>query len=321
MHLLFWLYIVALLSAAAAVAITCFVQAQHHTPVARLFALCTAALLLITLSLVLQHYALLHLGELRYRFSVFALVVMVAGSAGLVGTAPFLYHELFGRSVGLPLRLAYICLATVFLGLAVSLFFRSGSLSILIALNLMLFGTVGFGIVYMIVRYRLIGDRRLRRAVRVVVAVFALFTPLIVLDAMLMRLPLPPVVAAFEGTILPTFLLIANVLAIRFASTYLNEPPYVVGGRISCSFRSTYDVSLREADIIGMIVEGKTPRQVADALMISAGTVEDHLYAVCRKTSVKNPTQLVNLIREHRGCDISPSRGTPPARDPSRARA
>ncbi len=307
-HLLFWFYTVALLSGAAAVAITVFVQSQHRTPLSLLFALFTVALFLMNLSLVLQHYALLHPGELRYRFGVFALGVMVAGSALFVGTAPFLYHRLFGRTVGLALRLVYLALAAVFLVLATTLFYTSGSYSILVVLNAIFFGMVGFGVVYMIVRYRHTGDRRLRRAVRVIAVLFALFTPLIVLDAMLVRMPLPPFAVAFEGTALPAILLVANLLAMRFASSYLNEPPYLVGGRISSSFRSTYDVSLREADIIGMVVEGKTARQVADSLMISVGTVEDHLYAVCRKTRVKNPNELVNLVLEHRGSDARESR-------------
>ena len=303
MHLLFWLYTIALLSGSAAVAIAFFVQSQHHTPVALLFALFTVAIFLINLSLVLQHYVLLHPGDLRYRFAVFALVVMVAGSTLFVGTAPFLYHRLFGRTAGPRLRIAYLVLAAVFLVLAASLFYRSGSPSVLIVLNAVFFGMVGFGVVYMITRYRRTGDRRLRRAVRGVVGLFALFVPLIVLDAMLVRMPLPPSAVVFEGTVLPAFLLVVNVLAIRFATSYLNDPPYLVGGRVSSSFRSTYDVSVREADIIAMIVEGKSLRQVADSMMISAGTVENHLYAVCRKTRVKNPTELVNLVLEHRGSD------------------
>ena len=50
-----------------------------------------------------------------------------------------------------------------------------------------------------------------------------------------------------------------------------------------------------------MHMDGKTKREMADSLEISASNVEDHLYGVCRKADVRNPVELVNLILEHRG--------------------
>ena len=57
-----------------------------------------------------------------------------------------------------------------------------------------------------------------------------------------------------------------------------------------------YNISPREREIVKLICEGKTNRQIADELFISLQTVKDHVYRIYRKTNVKNRVQLVTLF-------------------------
>jgi DNA-binding CsgD family transcriptional regulator len=57
-----------------------------------------------------------------------------------------------------------------------------------------------------------------------------------------------------------------------------------------------YDISPREREVIRLICEGKTNREIANELFISVQTVKDHAYRIFRKTGVKNRVQLVSLF-------------------------
>jgi DNA-binding CsgD family transcriptional regulator len=297
-HLIFWVYIVALLSGSASSAIAFFVYSQHRKPVELGFGLFLVSLFLIVASMAVQQYA--EVAAETYAVRLVALLLMITGSAGYMFVWPHFYHPLVGSTPPRWLRVLYGVIGVAFLLLAMSVFLAPESMAILVSLNLMLFGMIAYGIVAITVRYRRIGDRRLRRAVRVFLIVSAVFFPLMYLDSILMYLPAIGVLQLLDGTALPTFFIVLNVLAIRFAATYLNEPAYLVDGRISDHFRSLYGISDREGQIIGLLVDGHTGREVAESLYISAKTVENHVYNIYQKTQVRNRVELVNLIQEHR---------------------
>lgn len=60
---------------------------------------------------------------------------------------------------------------------------------------------------------------------------------------------------------------------------------------------SKYNISEREREIIFLVLEGKSNKEIEDTLYISIGTVKNHIYSVYRKLKIKNRTQLVNLFK------------------------
>jgi DNA-binding CsgD family transcriptional regulator len=61
-----------------------------------------------------------------------------------------------------------------------------------------------------------------------------------------------------------------------------------------------YNISRREQEIIQLICQGKSNRQIEGELFISLQTVKDHVHSIFRKTGVKNRVQLTNLFRGSR---------------------
>jgi DNA-binding CsgD family transcriptional regulator len=61
-----------------------------------------------------------------------------------------------------------------------------------------------------------------------------------------------------------------------------------------------YGLSPREAEIAGLVLSGKSNRDIAAQLYISPETVKKHIYNIYQKTGAKNRLQLMNL-RLHRG--------------------
>jgi len=57
-----------------------------------------------------------------------------------------------------------------------------------------------------------------------------------------------------------------------------------------------YNISKREMDVIRLICEGYTNKEIADELFISTETVKDHNSRIFLKTEVKNRTQLAKLF-------------------------
>lgn len=57
-----------------------------------------------------------------------------------------------------------------------------------------------------------------------------------------------------------------------------------------------YSISKREKEIITLILDGKTNREIEDALFISLKTVKNHVYRIYRKMGVNNRVQLINLV-------------------------
>jgi DNA-binding CsgD family transcriptional regulator len=63
--------------------------------------------------------------------------------------------------------------------------------------------------------------------------------------------------------------------------------------------RIRYSITDREMEVIALIRQGKTNRQIAEELFISQQTVKDHIYRIFNKTGVNNRVQLVNLSNEY----------------------
>lgn len=64
-------------------------------------------------------------------------------------------------------------------------------------------------------------------------------------------------------------------------------------------FLQEFKISKREKEVIQQLCEGKTNKEISDALFISLQTVKDHIYRIYQKTEVKNRVQLINLIQSY----------------------
>jgi DNA-binding CsgD family transcriptional regulator len=95
-----------------------------------------------------------------------------------------------------------------------------------------------------------------------------------------------------------SFNLIPAIFIHRFVRNYGTGelPSPVLSASIDDLFKQ-YGITKREQEIIRLICEGKSNKQIADELFISIATVKDHIYRIFQKTSVKSRIQLANLFR------------------------
>jgi DNA-binding CsgD family transcriptional regulator len=62
-------------------------------------------------------------------------------------------------------------------------------------------------------------------------------------------------------------------------------------------FFDEFKISRREEEVIQLLSEGKSNKEISEALFVSLQTVKDHIYRIYQKTDVKNRVQLINLIQ------------------------
>jgi DNA-binding CsgD family transcriptional regulator len=61
-----------------------------------------------------------------------------------------------------------------------------------------------------------------------------------------------------------------------------------------------YHISHREREIMGLILQGKSNKEIEDVLFISYNTVKNHIYNLYQKLGVKSRGQMINFILESR---------------------
>lgn len=65
-------------------------------------------------------------------------------------------------------------------------------------------------------------------------------------------------------------------------------------------FTERYGITARECEIIPYILEGMTNKEIAGDLNISKRTVDNHIYNILHKASVKNRVELIHIIKNSR---------------------
>jgi len=92
--------------------------------------------------------------------------------------------------------------------------------------------------------------------------------------------------------------LLMNALHIFFARRFFSEYRVLDAerGRDIEQLSQKFGISRREQDIVRLVCQGKTNKEIAAVLFITPNTVRDHTSNIFRKTGVKNRTQMARLF-------------------------
>jgi DNA-binding CsgD family transcriptional regulator/predicted membrane protein len=86
-------------------------------------------------------------------------------------------------------------------------------------------------------------------------------------------------------------------LTLYFAARYMYNPAPIDICDLPADFVTRYGISKRECEIVSLVIEGRSYKEIAEKLFISSRTVKNHIYNIYQKTKVENKVQLLNLIR------------------------
>jgi DNA-binding CsgD family transcriptional regulator len=142
-----------------------------------------------------------------------------------------------------------------------------------------------------------IKDPALRRLCLAFVFLSAAFCPVIIIDAMIPmafpgRIPFLPA-GSFS---FPLYSFWFNILVIIFLLDYFYRLPEPAGTPPSTERFDHYKITEREREIILLLKQGLTYKEIGDQLCISAHTVNNHVAKIYSKTGAGNRFQLVRIL-------------------------
>jgi DNA-binding CsgD family transcriptional regulator len=109
--------------------------------------------------------------------------------------------------------------------------------------------------------------------------------------------------AEFQPAILLEFVFffVYNIIAIAAFVRYLILPSaFLEEGKVSESFISEYGISAREAEVIELISQGMSNKEIADHMHVSFTTVRTHVYNIFKKAEVGSRVELLRIVSGYR---------------------
>lgn len=103
--------------------------------------------------------------------------------------------------------------------------------------------------------------------------------------------------------ILPLVVFIINLVPMVYLKNFIKEifpqrTSPVSQNKFMHHLMDKYKISKREQQIIQLICNGKSNKEIEDGLFLSHHTVKEYIYRIYKKTGVKNRVQLTNLFRD-----------------------
>jgi DNA-binding CsgD family transcriptional regulator len=224
-------------------------------------------------------------------------ILQAAGGVLLVVVCPRLFMALAGRSQTRVARILLFGLDAVVVAAALVNLAAPRVTAVAWGLAAALFGTIAWSISYIAVRLRSIGEPTLRRALAIFLGLSAAFFPLMLLDVAMSFVPFLSALSFMNSLAQPVYFLALNCLTVVFGLRYLNRPGFSERGKLTEYFLSTFGVTAREEQIIGLLLEGAGAKEIGQKLFISAKTAENHVYNIYRKLGIQSRVQMFQLIR------------------------
>ncbi|MCK5221877.1 MAG: hypothetical protein KAR14_09885, partial [Candidatus Aminicenantes bacterium] len=91
-------------------------------------------------------------------------------------------------------------------------------------------------------------------------------------------------------------IIIATITIVLYLIKIIKKHPVPLGTTVENLLQDDI-ITEREKEIIILILNGKSNKEIEDELFISLGTVKNHLYNIYKKLKVKSRTQLITLLR------------------------
>ncbi len=307
-YLSVFFYLLSLLAGALSIGITVAFFYIHRLNAVRWYALILASFLSIVLMLTVQLIFRLAGTGLPLFFRVIVKVLSVAGPCLLMLAFPRFIFVVFSIETPRGGRTALL----IFVGAIAAL----GTLNQWLGIDAIseyvltpaLFLTVTASMALALIHWRRIAVRSVRRALSVFLAVTALFGPVIGLELYRQDIPVLRDIDVFELFTTPLYFFVLTCLSIAFSISYFRRPAYLRANSLTPDFMQEYGLTRREAEVVERLVAGRSYKEMADDLGISAKTVDNHLQSVYQKTGVQGRLQLVNLIRSNEAAPV-PRRG------------
>lgn len=307
-HLFILFYAVTLLAGMWAAYYLSRLHKIYRMPYLRSFAYHLLFLNVLVFLELSTNYFLLNLAPLLSRKSARDIFIIARYAVGLVAAGGMAYN--FSRIVaGLlewrmdrRLMIALACVLILFAfgyGAAAASYLQTDSSRgldvIKSAMNVTVIVVLLASLAVLLIRKGAIPEKGRRRVITAFASLY-LVCVAVISSAVLLDFPL-------EGFFVSLLLILMNLFPVVwskgfFIKHYGEAAPVAFHGIILERIIDAYQLSRREKEILELVLQGKSNKEIRDLLYISVRTVRNHVYNIYQKLGVKSRGQLVHLVME-----------------------
>lgn len=161
-HLIIAFYLLALMAGTASLSQTFMIWQRHRKPVIRRHGFFLLSLYLIVLGFLVDLYTRITSLSDTLEARAITWILLAGGAILYIFVCPYFFHSLAGLSVARPGRIVFSAIDVCVCIGAVANITVPSSAPIAIALTVILFGMIGFGILFIAIHLRGIGEQTLR---------------------------------------------------------------------------------------------------------------------------------------------------------------
>jgi len=147
--------------------------------------------------------------------------------------------------------------------------------------------------------YKQIVNEDLKKAIKFFISITLIFLPFIMLESYKSYIQVLKSIELLKISALPSYFLVINIFNLIFALKYFNTPVFITNNKLTDYFKQKYDITEKQGEIIELILEGITYKQIAEKLFISSKTVDNHIQNIYKKLNVNSKIQLSNFVRSN----------------------
>ncbi len=291
----FLLNSISLFIGAASISILIFINRNYKNTSLKLFIGLDISLFLIQSAIALNTY-MDRIAESGGPINILSMFFDAAGTSFSSLFGLLLINSFLGKEFAKTTKI-FILLLSGFQFAAIIICYWSNLIYLEYAVKISVIAVILIEIIMVLVNYKLIGNKDLRKAFHIIIVITLCFFPLLVFEAIRNYILLFKGMTLLKLLSMPAFFFAINSFFLVFANQYFNTPAFIENNKLTDYFIKKYSITSKETEVIEFLLSGLTYKQTAEKLYIANKTVDNHIQNIYKKLEVTNKIQLFNLIR------------------------
>ena len=147
--------------------------------------------------------------------------------------------------------------------------------------------------------YKQVVNKDLKQAIKSFLLITIIFLPFMILESYKPYIQLIKSIELLKMASLPSYFFTINIFNLIFVLKYFNTPSFIANNKLTDYFKQTYDITEKQSEIIELVIEGITYKQIAEKLFISPKTVDNHIQNIYKKLNVNSKMQLSHFVHSN----------------------
>lgn len=290
--------IISLFASVSSISVSCFIYNSKKKKVLKLFIALNLSLFCIQNSITLGLYS-------KYATQVTIFIPFLYKFLDFIGTSfssllgLFFINYLLGLEITkLKKKIFFSFFTLQFTGIAIYYLFNTHYIFKFI-LHASIVLVIMYELYVALKNYNQVVNKYLRQAIKAFIFITMIFLPFIIVESYKPYIQFIENIDLLKILALPSYFLTINIFNIVFALKYFNTSPFMDNNKLTDYFKQKYDITQKQTEIIELIIQGLTYKEIAEKLFISPKTVDNHVQNIYKKLNVNSKMQLSHFVRSN----------------------